>query len=425
MTSVPGRAGHLTGSPGTARAAYRPAAPRLRKTPPQPDAGGAMRKNAGAGVAMPKNDPPLFVTRSSVPDDGVFLQYVREALETRRLTNQGPHLSALRKELERYLGLSHLTLCANGTLALMLALRLSGLSGKKVVTTPFTYVATLTALLWEGCTPVFADIDPETLCLSPDAVEKTIRTHADAAGILPVHVYGNACAVAELDEVCARHGLLSVYDAAHAFGSRLHGRSLLDYGNCAICSFHATKLFHTIEGGCLVTHSQAEQDRAGLLHAFGHVNDDYYLPGINAKMSEIHAAMGRAVLPHVTEYIQARRALSLLYDDLLDIPANPRIRRPALAGGLEYNHAYYPILLESEAALHRVMKDLEAENIHPRRYFYPSLTTLPYLPAVTASCSCPVADDVAPRALCLPLYPELEKERMEKIAAIVRRGLKE
>lgn len=200
-----------------------------------------------------------------------------------------------------------------------------------MITTAFSYVATLSALLWEGCTPVFADIDPETLCLSPESVRRALVAHPDAAGLLPVHVYGNACDVDGLENICREHGLACVYDAAHAFGSSLKGRSLLDFGDYSVCSFHATKLFHTVEGGCVVTHSKADQRRMELLRAFGHIGDTHLALGLNAKMSELHAAMGLCLLPHLEENIRLRAEICSRYDALLaQQPSGPGLRRPPL-----------------------------------------------------------------------------------------------
>ena len=196
-----------------------------------------------------------------MPPLAEYLRCVEDIFATRRLTNNQTYVHRLEESLGCFLKLPHVSLSVNGTAALQLALRLSGLAGKKVLTTPFTYVATLSALLWEGCTPVFADIDPDTLCLAPEAVEEALDVHPDVAGLLPVHVYGNACDVDRLERLCIERGLTCMYDAAHAFGSVLNGRSLLASGDYAACSFHATKLFHTVEGGCLVTHSIEDQRR--------------------------------------------------------------------------------------------------------------------------------------------------------------------
>ncbi|MCH5277286.1 MAG: DegT/DnrJ/EryC1/StrS family aminotransferase [Desulfovibrionaceae bacterium] len=347
---------------------------------------------------------------------------VRDIFASRQLTNQGSYAARLQQSLADFLGVPSLSLCANGTLALQLALRCLGLNGKTVITTPFTYVATLSALLWEGCTPVFADIDPRSLCLDPAGVERCLKEHPGAAGILPVHVYGNACDVDALADIAGRRGLCLLYDAAHAFGSTLRGTSLFAFGDAAVGSFHATKLFHTVEGGCVVSSRADANDTLSLLRAFGHVGDTHKCLGINAKMSELHAAMGLCLLPSVPDGLARRARLTALYDEALgvDETMNGVLRRPALAPDLAWNHAYYPVIFPDHGAAMRVMRDLAERNIHPRRYFYPSLTRLPYIQGA----SCPIAEDIAERVLCLPFWPDMDEDLVRKIAGLVRESLR-
>lgn len=367
---------------------------------------------------MPKKPyaTPVQVTRASLPPLDDFLSHVREIFASRQLTNQGRLVLRLEQSLRDTLDVPALSVCSNGTIALQLALRLLGLNGKKVITTPFTYVATLSSLLWEGCTPIFADIDPRTLCLDPAEVERRLAEHPDTAGILPVHVFGNACDVEALADIARRHNLRVLYDAAHAFGSTLDGRSLFAWGDAAVGSFHATKLFHTVEGGCIVTHSAEDQERIGLLRAFGHRGDTHFCLGINGKMSELHAAMGLSLLPQLPEMLAGRRQRALIYDRELRLNEASPLRRPSLAAGLNWNHAYYPVIFPDHALLMHTVKALQAENIFPRRYFYPSLTQLPYVDCPP----CPLADDMAERILCLPFWPDMEEELQIRIAACVR-----
>lgn len=357
--------------------------------------------------------PPVFVTRALIPSEDAFMERLRAIFSSHQLTNQGPCVQQLEKNLAHMMEVPTLSLCANGTLALQLAIRLLGLNGKTVITTPFTYVATVSALLWEGCTPLFADIDPRTLCLCPEKTERLIRKHPETAGILPVHVYGNACDVAAMRDLGQRYGLPVLYDAAHAFGSRLHGKSLFAWGDAATGSFHATKLFHTVEGGCIVSPHAGDQETLRLLRAFGHCDDNHIRPGINAKMSELHAAVGLCLLPQLPEILRGRAARCALYDAVL--PWDYGLRGPRLAPGLEWNHAYYPVIFPDGAVMRAVLAALEARDIHPRRYFYPSLTKLPYL----QSPSCPEAEDVAERVLCLPLWPDMEEDLIREIGATV------
>lgn len=358
---------------------------------------------------------PVQVTRAVLPPLEAYIDCVRDIFASRQITNQGVYARRLETSLAEYLNVPTLSLCANGTLALQVALRLLGLNGKKVITTPFTYVATVSALLWEGCTPVFADIDPATLCINPEEVARLLAEHPDTAGLLPVHVYGNACDVDRLAELANKHGLRVLYDAAHAFGSTLNGVSLFAWGDAAVSSFHATKLFHTVEGGCVITQRPDDKARLDLLRAFGHVGDDHRCVGINAKMSELHAAMGLCLLPAVANILTLRAEKAALYDKALRLGEGSALRRPTLAPGLVWNYAYYPVILPDHASLVRTLAALSRREIHPRRYFYPSLTRLPYI----SSPPCPVAEDLAERVLCLPFWPEMDDSLIAEIAGVV------
>lgn len=362
---------------------------------------------------------PVQVTRAALPPLEDYLACVRHIFETHDLTNMGEYARRLETELARLLDAPALAVCANGTLALQLAIRLLGLNGKTVITTPFTYVATLSALLWEGCTPIFADIDPESLCLSPAGVARQLEAHPEAAALLPVHVYGNACDVEALGALAAGHGIPLLYDAAHAFGSRLEGKSLFAFGDAATASFHATKLFHTVEGGCVVARDEGARERLELLRAFGHKGDVHSTLGINAKISELHAAMGLCLLPGLSANIESRTRLTDLYDTAFGIgpdgaPGKEGLWRPRLAPGLAWNHSYYPVIFPDGDTRARVTAALEAKDIHPRRYFYPSLTRLPYVECPP----CPVAEDMAERVLCLPLWAEMAPELAAEVADI-------
>lgn len=359
---------------------------------------------------------PVAVTQSTLPPLEDYLSYVRQIFASHQLTNQSRFTQQLERELAAFLGAQTLIATANGTLALQLAIRHLGLAGKKVITTPFTYVATISALLWEGCEPVFADINPETLCLDPASVSDCLASHPDAAAILPVHVFGNAVDVAGMAEIAQEHQLKLLYDAAHAFGSKLDGHSLFTFGDAAIGSFHSTKLFHTVEGGCIVTPKKEDAPELALLRAFGHVNDDHRCLGINAKLSELHAAMGLALLPAVPDLIQKRAQKTSLYDSLLGLPeAQKPFCTIRLAPGLEWNHAYYPLIFENGVLMRKALAALDKENIHPRRYFYPSLTQLPYI----RSQKCAIAEDIASRIVCLPLWPDMDDAIIAKTAGII------
>ncbi len=364
---------------------------------------------------------PVHVTRAALPPLEDYLACVRRIFSTHGLTNMGEFARGLEAELTRTLDAPALAVCANGTLALQLALRLLGLNGKTVITTPFTYVATLSALLWEGCTPIFADIDPHSLCMDPAEAARQLDAHPEAAGLLPVHVYGNACDVDALEALTRERGVALLYDAAHAFGSRIRGKSLFAFGDAATASFHATKLFHTVEGGCIVARDPARTKELELLRAFGHVGDTHFSLGINAKLSELHAAMGLCLLPELPANIARRATVTGMYDETLGLagdgaPGAEGLRRPRLAPGLAWNHAYYPVIFPDGGVRARVTEALEARDIHPRRYFFPSLTRLPYV----QSPPCPVAEEMAERVLCLPLWADMAPELTREIAELTR-----
>ncbi len=347
---------------------------------------------------------PIYVTKTRLPEPETFSRLCGEIFQRAWITNNGQCVQELERALAAYLGVSHMLVCNNGTMALMLAIQCAGLAGKKVAVTPYTYVATLSALLWLRCIPVFVDIEQDTLCLSPELLRRRFQEEPDIAGVLPVHIYGLACDVESLDAICREYGAVLIYDAAQAFGSRFHGKSLLAYGDYSICSFHATKVFHTAEGGCVVSHSVEAHKALSLARAFGHINDTHYSLGINGKMSELHAAIGLSLLPGTDDEIARRKEVRAMYDAALEgLP----LQRPALREGLDWNSAYYPVLLPDEDCRVRAERTLKEHGIHPRRYFYPALNTLPYLQEEWRA-SCPVAEDAARRVLCLPMHGELK-----------------
>jgi len=331
-----------------------------------------------------------------------------------QVTNHGPLVLELERLLREMLQAKHVILVANGTIALQIALKALGIKSA-AVTTPFSYVATTSSLVWEGCRVIFADIEPDSLCIAPQAIEAAITP--DTQAIIATHVYGNPCDVERIREIADAHDLSVIYDAAHAFGVSYQGRSLASFGDIATLSFHATKLFHAVEGGALVTDDDELAHRICYMRNFGHNGQEaYWGLGINGKMSELHAAMGLAVLKHVPELIASRRATSEYYDRLLS--ASP-LKKPALRAGTDYNYAYYPLLLESDAALLRVKDRLNAADIFPRRYFYPSLNLLPYFEGI----SCPISEDASRKVLCMPLFPGQTRQDVETIVAEIRKAL--
>ncbi|WP_020602990.1 DegT/DnrJ/EryC1/StrS family aminotransferase [Spirosoma spitsbergense] len=359
----------------------------------------------------------INVTKSYLPDLDEYVTHLKGIWERVHLTNDGPLLRELEAQLKEYLGVKHLKFCTNGTIVLQMALKVLNIS-KEVITTPFSYVATTNALLWGGCTPIFADIRPDDFNINPDKIESLITENTEA--IMATHVYGNACQIEQIEAIAQKHNLKVIYDAAHTFGASYKGNSILSYGDISTCSFHATKVFHTVEGGCIVTNDDAIAEQLHHFRSFGHQNDNYYGVGINAKNSEFHAAMGLCVLPKVPELIAARKERFHYYDTRLDFT---RITRPTLIPGMDYNYAYYPVVLDSEETLLRVMDMLKAQAIMPRRYFYPSLNTLPFALRGGVEQPCPVSEDVALRVLCLPLYPDLAEADADRIATLVNEAV--
>lgn len=348
----------------------------------------------------------ITVTKPYLPPKEEYLKYVSEIFERGILTNQGPNVLALEKKLSAYLGAEHFHYVANGTVALQLALKALGIESGEVITTPFSYVATTSSILWERCTPVFVDIEPDNFTIDPTKIEAAITPKTRA--IMPVHVFGYACDVEAIQKIADKHGLKVIYDAAHTFGSKYKGKSLLNYGDISTCSFHATKLFHTIEGGACVVRDKAVSDRLELEKRFGHQGDEHFCLGINAKQDEFNAAMGLANFAHLDEIIVARKHIVEQYDSLL----SGKVRRPKMQDGLRYNYAYYPVVFENEKELLSAFERLSKIDVFPRRYFYPSLNQLPYLQKYYP---CLVSEDITTRIACLPLYVGLQDADVKRI----------
>lgn len=356
----------------------------------------------------------INVTKTYLPPYEEYEAYLKGIWERNQLTNNGPLVRELEQKIKDYLGVKHCLFVSNGTIAIQLALKVLGVS-KDVVTTPFSYCATSHSVVWEGCNPVFADVLPSDLCIDPQKVEEAITENTQA--ILATHVYGNPCDVYQLQKIADKHNLKLIYDAAHAFGASVDGKSLLSFGDISTCSFHATKVFHTVEGGAVITNNDEYAWLLDRYRSFGHIGDDYLTIGINGKNSEFHAAMGLVNLPKVSEIIAARKAIFDIYDAELNWS---KLGSPVLSLNTQKNYAYYPIFLESEAVLLKVKEALAEHQIVPRRYFYPSLSTLKF---VTQESTCPISDDFALRALALPLYYDLAHEDVYRIAKIVNENL--
>lgn len=352
----------------------------------------------------------IAVTKTFLPPFDEYTHILKRAWDKVWITNNGELLQELESKLASYLGARNVLFCANGTVVLQLALKAMNITGE-VITTPFSYVATTNVVLWENCTPVFVDIENKSFCIDADKIEAAITPKTQA--ILATHVFGNPCNVEQIAAIAQKHGLKVIYDGAHAFGSVYKGKQVLAYGDVSTCSFHATKILHTVEGGCLVTDNDELAEQLRLIRSFGHLGDDYYAVGINGKNSEFHAAMGLANLPYLPSIMQNRKQISEWYDTLLS-PLG--LQRPVSPEGTSYNYSYYPVLFKSEASLLKVKNALQENGIVPRRYFYPSLNTLPYLKNAPA---CPVSESVAGRILCLPLFFEMEEGIVKKICGII------
>lgn len=358
-------------------------------------------------------EQPILVTRAFLPPRAELDAQLDRVYASHVLTNNGPLHRELEEALRARFDVPHLRLMANGTLAIQLAIRALGVSGR-VITTPYSYVATTSAILWEGCEPVFADVLPDTLCIDPAAIERLIDARTTA--IVATHVYGTPCDVEAIAAIASRHGLKVIYDAAHAFDVAWKGRSILQWGHASTLSLHATKLFHTVEGGAVVLRDDATDERLRLLRSFGHVGDEHFSLGMNAKMSEVHAAMGLAILPHMADIKARRAAASARYDAAL---AGLGLTRPSVPEGTTPNHGYYALLAESEAQREHLLRSMAAEGVHGRRYFFPSLDALPYIKGQ----SCPVSRDAAARALCLPLHADLDPSMQDRVLVALRNAL--
>jgi len=354
------------------------------------------------------------VTKPFLPPEEEYQALIQQVWQRNWLTNNGPLVNELELKLKEYLGLKHLLFVSNGTIALQLAIKALGLSGQ-VITTPFSYVATTSSLVWEGCEPVFVDIDPKTFNINPALIERAIT--GDTTAIMATHCFGNPCDVEAIQGIADRHQLKVIYDAAHCFGTIYKGRSILEWGDVSTLSFHATKLFHTVEGGAVTTLSPDLLKEMAHMRNFGHDGPAaFHGVGINGKNSEFHAAMGVCNLRHMDDVLQVRREQCEFYDELLEkLPC----QKPEIQEGVTFNHAYYPIVLEREELLLKVVAELQRSKVNPRRYFYPSLNELDY---VGGKGDCPVSEDISRRVLCLPVYHTLSEAEQRLIARTILRA---
>jgi dTDP-4-amino-4,6-dideoxygalactose transaminase len=362
------------------------------------------------------------VTKPYLPSREKLDKYLDGIYERQWLTNNGKLVQELTQRLEAYLGVENLLLVSNGTLALQIAYRALGVSDAapgaqpEAITTPFTFIATASSLKWDGVQPVFADIDPETWCLAPENIEAAIAPNTRA--IVPVHVFGNACDVEAIDAIAQKHNLKVIYDGCHAFGVNYKGESLLRHGDAATLSFHATKLFHTGEGGAIVFRRKGDLERAKKMINFGITGPESIEElGINAKMNELQAAMGLCVLDEMEENLQARADVWQRYEKAL----GESLQLQAKLEGLDYNYAYFPVVFDSEEQAVSVAAILKENGVLARRYFYPSLESVACLDTEVNQ---PVSKDIASRILCLPIYDQLSQCDQQRIINLIKADLK-
>lgn len=363
----------------------------------------------------------IYVTQPSLPPLEEYMEYLRQIWDIKILTNNGPFHKQFEEELADYLGVKYLSLFANGTLALVTALQALRITGE-VITTPFSFVATTHSLWWNNIKPIFVDIEPDFFTLDPEKIEAAITPQTTA--ILPVHVYGNPCKIEEIQKIADTYGLKVIYDAAHAFGVRINGNSILNFGDLSILSFHATKVFNTIEGGAIICHDEKTKKQIDHLKNFGFAGETTVIaPGINAKMNELQAAYGLLQLKYIEEYISKRKEIAELYRKELTSVKGIRLLHDIK--GVDHSYTYFPMLVdeklygESRDALYERLKK---NNIYGRRYFYPLISQFPTyrgLPSAKPD-NLLIANSIAEQVICLPIYPDLGNRNCRQIIILIK-----
>ncbi|MFC6098044.1 DegT/DnrJ/EryC1/StrS family aminotransferase [Flavobacterium qiangtangense] len=352
----------------------------------------------------------ISVTKTFLPPIAEYTAQLERAWNKNWITNRGELIEELEEKLKSYLSLSNIIITTNGTIPLQIALKLLGEKGE-IITTPFSYVATSAAIVWENCTPIFVDIHPNFLTIDETKIETAITEKTTA--ILATHVFGNPCAVEKIEKIATKHNLKVIYDGAHAFGVSYKNRSLLSFGTVSTCSFHATKIFHTGEGGAMITNDTALYEKLFYSHNFGHKDYiEFSGLGINGKASELQATMGLSVLPHFPHILEERKKIIKRYTDFLNFS---KYRTFELRPETQWNYSYYPIIFETEELLVSTLRKLNEQQIFPRRYFYPSLNTIDY----TKGNVMPISESIASRIACLPLYVGLTPEEQDQIISIL------
>lgn len=355
-----------------------------------------------------------------LPDITLYRKYLKKIWATSWITNNGEYVQQLEKKLEKYLEVKHVVLVTNGTLALQLILKALNLKGE-IITTPFTFAATTNAIIWEGLTPVFTDIDPDTFNIDPRDVEKKIT--AKTTAILAVHVYGNPCNIESLERIAKKHKLKLIYDAAHAFGVKYKNKSVLNYGDASILSFHATKIFSTAEGGAIIVKDEKLFEKLKLFRNFGIKSEEEIVSaGINAKMNELQAALGLCNLKDIDKKIGKTRRIYEKYCKLLK--TNPHIKFQRITSSI-HNYCYMPVCFENQKTRDLVYNKLVQNNIKPRKYFYPLTSDFAYVKKILKKTfredEISNAVNISRRILCLPIYPSLSLETIDKVSTIINK----
>lgn len=356
----------------------------------------------------------ILVTKTFLPPQEEYNKQIKRAWDNTWLTNRGELTLELEQKLKQHLGISNIIMTNNGTLPIQIALKLLA-KGGEVITTPFSYVATSAAIIWENCKPVFVDIDPEHLTIDENKIEDAITSKTTS--ILATHVFGNPCNVEVIESIAKKHNLSVIYDAAHCFGVNYKDQSIFNYGDVSTCSFHATKIFHTAEGGAMFCNDEKLYHKLFYSHNFGHNGPlEFHGLGINAKISELQSAMGLSIFPYIKTIFSERKKVVDFYNAHLNFSLLSKIK---IRENTQWNYSYYPVIFDSQNTLLKVLKALENENIIPRRYFYPSLNTIPYVNGGTM----PISESISERIVCLPLYVGLNEIDLEKIVTIINKNI--
>jgi dTDP-4-amino-4,6-dideoxygalactose transaminase len=355
----------------------------------------------------------INVTKPFLPPIEEYQRYIQQIWERNWLTNNGPLVNELELRLKEHLEVDHLLYLNNGTIALQIAIKALKLSGE-IITTPFSYVATTSSIIWEGCTPIFVDVDAATLNIDADKIEAAITPETSA--IIATHTYGNPCEIDAIQQIADRHSLKIIYDAAHCFGTTYKGKSIYLYGDISTASFHATKIFHTIEGGAVFTKDPELLKKMAYMRNFGHNGPtDYAEVGINGKNSEFHAAMGLVNLKYIAANADSRKRQHEQYTTWMKFL---KLRTIKITPYSKVNYSYYPVIFQSEEAILKAIEMLNGHLIYPRRYFYPTLNNLRYV----KQCATPVCDSISPKVLCLPVYHTLSTEEIDFICRLLLRA---